>query len=301
MNVLILGHPADTQVAHLRNVLLQAGVVVDVVDTRLFPASIKLSWQPHDQQGALELPGNRYLDFEDIHSVFWRTFSPPAIAPLENTTQRGIAFTDSVSLLRTLIQAGPALWVNGWDAYQFHKDKPLQLRRVQELGVRIPITLVSNDPARITVFARSLPKAIYKPVYVGAHTQFVADRHLEPERLRLALQLSPIAIQEYIPGTNIRSYVIADSVYAAEIQSPMLDFRQDPEAVLVPVTLPTEVEQQCCAISRALKLKWTAIDWRLRPTGEYVFLEANPSPMFTYFEQQTGLPITQKLVDLLTH
>jgi D-alanine-D-alanine ligase-like ATP-grasp enzyme len=46
-------------------------------------------------------------------------------------------------------------------------------------------------------------------------------------------------------------------------------------------------------------LEWTAIDLRLKPTGEYVFLEANPSPMFLHFEKQTGFPMTQKLVELL--
>jgi hypothetical protein len=48
-----------------------------------------------------------------------------------------------------------------------------------------------------------------------------------------------------------------------------------------------------------MMLEWTAIDWRLKPTGEYVFLEANPSPMFLNFEHQTGFPIIQKLVKLL--
>ncbi len=46
-------------------------------------------------------------------------------------------------------------------------------------------------------------------------------------------------------------------------------------------------------------LEWTAIDWRHQPRREYVFLETNPSPMFLYFEQQTGFPITKKLVQLL--
>ncbi len=46
-------------------------------------------------------------------------------------------------------------------------------------------------------------------------------------------------------------------------------------------------------------LEWTAIDWRLTPQGEYVFLEANPSPMFIQFERRTSFPITQKLVNLL--
>jgi D-alanine-D-alanine ligase-like ATP-grasp enzyme len=67
----------------------------------------------------------------------------------------------------------------------------------------------------------------------------------------------------------------------------------------IAVDLPESVQQQCIAIAKALMLEWTAIDWRLKPTGEYVFLEANPSPMFLHFEHQTGFPITQKLVKLL--
>ena len=56
------------------------------------------------------------------------------------------------------------------------------------------------------------------------------------------------------------------------------------------------IQQQSLAITKAFHLEWTAIDWRLKSTGEYVFLEANPSPMFIHFERQTGFPITQKLL-----
>jgi glutathione synthase/RimK-type ligase-like ATP-grasp enzyme len=41
------------------------------------------------------------------------------------------------------------------------------------------------------------------------------------------------------------------------------------------------------------------IDFRLTPTGTYVFLEANPSPMFKGFEKYTGLPLTEALSSLL--
>ena len=41
------------------------------------------------------------------------------------------------------------------------------------------------------------------------------------------------------------------------------------------------------------------IDLRLTPEGRYVFLEANPSPMFLGFEARAGLPLTDALVALL--
>ena len=84
-----------------------------------------------------------------------------------------------------------------------------------------------------------------------------------------------MTLQEYIPGTNIRSYVIGEAVYSAEIASPDVDFRTDVQAQLIAKELPDSVRSQCLAVTKAFGMEWTAIDWRLKPTGEYVFLEAN--------------------------
>ncbi|MDF5723862.1 MAG: hypothetical protein PUP91_26045 [Rhizonema sp. PD37] len=299
MNILILGSSRDVEATHVMNALTQAGAVVNYLDTLLFPTQIQLSWEPNTQAGCLTLPGGCQLNLQDIKSVYWRNFCTPYIPSLKDPAQQKIAFSDSMSVLRSLIQACPALWVNSWQAYQFHKEKPLQLSKVKEIGVKIPATLIGNDPDRVLEFSESHPKTIFKPVYGGTHTQLLTDFHLDRKRLSLALKLSPVTIQEYIPGTNIRSYVIADSVYSAEIRTHSIDFREDSTAELIPVNLPESVQKQCLAIAKVLMLEWTAIDWRLNLEGEYVFLEANPSPMFVNFEHQTGFPITQELVKLL--
>ena len=97
----------------------------------------------------------------------------------------------------------------------------------------------------------------------------------------------------------MRSYVLGHTVYTVEIRSAALDFRDDRTAAVLPVALPAAVQAQCRAIAQTLCLTWTAIDWRLTPWGDYVFLEANPSPMFLHVERHTGFPITQELVHLL--
>jgi len=299
MKVLILSNSTDIHAAHLKNALIQAGAKVDYLDTRMFPTQVQISWQPNNQTGYLTLPGGNKLRLQNIHSVFWRTFSEVYIPPLKDLNQQRIAFNDSMSAIRSLIQACPARWVNSWQAYQFHKEKPLQLSKAKQIGITIPETLISNDPQQVIEFYKDKKKVIFKPVYGGSHTQLLTDDHLHLNRINLALKLSPITIQEYIPGTNIRSYVIGETVYSAEINSNYLDFREDSAAKLIPLELPESIREQCLAITREFMLEWTAIDWRLKPTGEYVFLEANPSPMFLHFEHQTGFPITQELLKLL--
>ncbi|MEB3830509.1 hypothetical protein [Phormidium sp. CCY1219] len=299
MNVLILGNGKDGTAAHLHRALSEAGATVDYLDTRFFPTKLRMCWEPSAGVGYLTLPGGRRMNLEDIHSVFWRTLGEIYVPDLEDPHQQRVAYNDGMSMLRSLIQLCPARWINSWDAYQFHKEKPRQLTRAQQLGVTIPATAIGNDPQAVIEFVQWRERVIFKPVYGGAHTQLVSPAHLEPERLNSVLSLAPVTLQEYIPGTNIRSYVIGDAVYSAEIRSPSVDFREDKEAQLIPVEVPEMIREQSVAITRAFMMEWTAIDWRLTPRGEYYFLEANPSPMFVHFENQTDYPITRDLVNLL--
>ncbi len=297
--ILILGHPSEPHAAHMQRAIGQTGAIAYYLETHLFPTQIQLSWIPATMDGTIVFADGYKLRLQDIHSVFWRQIAGVQIAPALAPEQQRLAYEDSMSLLRSIMQGSTAKWINSWEAYQFHKEKPLQLSMVKKLGIQIPQTLISNDPEQITNFVNTQQTVIFKPVYGGAHTQRVTPQHLEPERLKKVLSFSPATFQTYIPGTNIRTYVIGESIFSAEIDSPDLDFRTDQNASLTPIKVPDEIAQQCLSIAKTLKLQWTAIDWRLSPSGKYFFLEANPSPMFLYFEQQTGYSITEALLNLL--
>lgn len=66
------------------------------------------------------------------------------------------------------------------------------------------------------------------------------------------------------------------------------------------VELPEKIKNDCFKIMELLDLKFTGIDIKYNSkTDEYIFIEANPFPMFTYFEEKTGYPISDSLVSLL--
>ncbi|MGD1949689.1 MAG: RimK family alpha-L-glutamate ligase [Leptolyngbyaceae cyanobacterium] len=299
MHILILGDDLDADAICLKSRLENAGARVDYWNSQLFPKCLQLTWQAHTYQGRLQLPTGKAIHLDNIHSIFWRTLHPVDVPLLPDSHQYQIAVTNSTSILRSLIRGCSARWVNSWEAYQFHQEKPLQLSIVKELGVAIPKTLISNNPEHIRAFATSVPQLIFKPVYQGAYTKLLKDSYLEPEHLNQCWRRSPATFQEYVPGTNIRCYVIGQQVYAAEIRSACLDFREDTQARIIPAILPETIQIICLKIAQALFLEWTAIDWRLSPQGEFIFLKADPSPMFTYFEQITGFPLSEKLVQLL--
>src|SRR5262249_18265405 len=132
----------------------------------------------------------------------------------------------------------------------------------------------------------------------GAHARRLTQAHLSDENLQ-NLAFAPVTIQEEVPGTNVRVFVAGQRVLACEFVTEALDYRDDPDPRIVPHHLSGEMDERCLGIARLLDLAWTGIDFRLTPDGAYVFLEANPSPMFLGFESRTGLPLTASLADLL--
>ncbi len=297
--ILILGSLDDEHAAYVYERLQQAGHDVAVLDSRWFPSEMTLAFDPGTGEGAIGLPDGRDLSLADVSAVYWRNYFGVGGLELPDFEQAYIAENDSRGLFESLLIHLPARWVNGWQAFQLHQTKPVQLARVAALGARIPKTLLTNDPQMLVQFAQQHGPCIVKPVQGGDETRRLAPEHLTLENLD-NLRYAPITIQTEAPGTNIRVFVAGDEVLACEVRTPQLDYREDLQAELLVHPLPADVRALSLHIARALELRWTGIDFRLTPSGEYVFLEANPSPMFLGFQEATGLPLGDALVRLLT-
>jgi hypothetical protein len=299
MTVLILGGMDDAHACHVLEHLRFGGTDAELFDSRWFPSALQIAYGPAPERGSLRLPTGRRLAFEEIGSVYWRCYNSVHAPDLPDPEQSYIAANDARGLFESVLIRLPARWVNGWRAYQLHQTKPVQLAIVAALGVPVPATLLGNDPDAVREFAARHPRCIFKPVQGGAHTRHLTPAHLDDDNL-CNLALAPVTVQEEVPGTNVRAFVAGERVLACEVRSGSLDFRDDDNPHIVPHDLPDDVAAWCLRAARALELLWTGIDLRLAPEGRYVFLEANPSPMFMGFESRSGLPLTSSLAALLT-
>lgn len=298
MTVLILGATDDDHAVHMLDYLRARGADVELLDSRGFPRELSLSFDPVADSWSLRLPGGRRLDGSSIRSVYWRCYNGVETPVLPDSEQAHIAGNDARGLFESLLIRLPARWVNGWRAFRLHQTKPVQLAMVARLGANVPATLLSNDRDAVRAFAGRHPRCIFKPVQGGAHTRLVTAGHLADEGLA-NLAFAPVTLQEEVEGTNIRVFVAGQRVLACEVQADTLDFRDTADPRIVRHVLPADVEQLCRRIAATLDLLWTGIDLRLTPAGKYVFLEANPSPMFLGFQRRCGLPLTEALAELL--
>ncbi len=181
-----------------------------------------------------------------------------------------------------------------------HKVKAYQLNIMSKNNIRIPKTLITNSADELLNFYKeNNKKIICKPVLGGAMTKLITKNDLTGSKLS-TLKSSPVQLQEYIDGVDIRVYVMGDEIFPAEIKANTIDFREDSTAIPRPVEIPDSVKNDCKKILKLFKLKYSGIDIRKTKNGEYVFIEANPAPMFIGFEEATKYPITENLIRLLT-
>ena len=290
---LILGPKNDPHVNYIRDALLYKNQKVICIDTAKYPEQWQLSWLPRSSHGAI-LQNDLMVEFSQIRSAYWRLVSAST-----RQSKNPIINRDCASMLCTLLSVPHIHWVNGKEAIDMHKVKPMQLHYAKLLGATVPRSYMGNDANQAMDFLKSIKHAIFKPIHGGAKTQSIDHQQRQIRHLRDSLAICPVTLQEYIQGTNVRTYVIGHCVFSIEISSTRVDFRDDHNARAIPLPTPPDVAHLARRIMRYFKMQWTAIDWRKNLDGQYYFLEANPSPMFIDLQMSTGLPIGERLLELL--
>jgi hypothetical protein len=298
MTVLILGGGDDEHAVAMLEYLRARRADVELLDSRWFPRDLGLSFDPVADEWSIALPGGRRIGGKDVRSVYWRCYNGVQTPPMPDEEQAYIAGNDARGLFESFLVGLRTRWVNGWKGFKLHQTKPAALAMVAKLGAAVPATVLTNDPEKVREFASRHRRAIFKPVQGGAHTRPLTPEHLTDENLT-NLAYAPVTLQEEVAGTNIRVFVAGGRVLACEVVADTLDFRDTEDPRILRHELPAETEAMCRRIAATLELVWTGIDLRLTRERRYVFLEANPSPMFLGFQKRCGLPLTESLTELL--
>lgn len=311
MAVLVIAKDDDAHAeAVVREIRRAAGDAV-FADLSAFPQRARLNIRftcCGERSFELQIAGQSH-DLGGFGSAWWRRPQHPEIsAEIPSQTHRLFAANEAAEALAGLWHALDVFWVNDPALDHVAHRKVTQLRAAQECGLRLPDTLISNDPGQTRRFIdrHGYRNVVYKSFSAFEH-EWRETRLLRPEELSLLDQVryAPVIFQEYVEAVyDLRVTVVGDAVFPAAIHSQQteypVDFRMDmANAEITPVTLIPEVVAKLKALQGRLGLQYGAIDMRLRPDGEYVFLEVNPAGQWLFVEEVTGQPIAATLAKLL--
>jgi glutathione synthase/RimK-type ligase-like ATP-grasp enzyme len=192
--------------------------------------------------------------------------------------------------------------------HQMSAGKPRQLEIARHCGLRIPDTLITNDPDRVKDFLHYHGgKVVHKAITAPRH-RFL-DTRLRTDKDNSAIQefpLTPTIFQEYISGQyDVRTTIVGNDIFAARISTANgrsgIDSRLDIDVPYKQQELPSGIYQSLIKLMQKLGLTFGTIDLKITDSDEYVFFEVNPQGQFLYIEILTGMPITSALAHFLAH
>lgn len=191
------------------------------------------------------------------------------------------------------------------------RNKFDQLAIAETFGLRIPATLVTNDPTVAKDFVKRHKTVALKSVagyghqveggFYTTYTNIVTEDALNRfESIRGA----PVCLQKYINKEfELRVTIVGQKVFACRIDSQnkqrtQIDWRRydrtTPHSVYA---IDQELSCRLVAFMEHYGIRFASFDLIATPDGQIVFLEMNPAPQFLWIEELTGMPITDAIID----
>jgi hypothetical protein len=181
-------------------------------------------------------------------------------------------------------------------------SKPLQTFELARLGFPVARSLTTNSPEEAMAFAEELGwHVIYKSASAlpSVANRLTPDRRRDLERIRSC----PIFLQEEVTGPDVRVHVVGAETFAERIDfQGGVDARYSPRESrqFHPVAPPDEVRERCVRFAAEHGLWIAGFDFKQRQaSGEYVALEANPTPGYDVYDFRAGGRISESLLRLM--
>lgn len=236
------------------------------------------------------------VEFADLCGVFARFAPEPAPPPGITLDPQALERfrAERRAGLHELLDRLPCPVANRPSAGRSNGSKPLQMAMLEAAGFRVPEWIVSNEHKQVAAFAEALGEApIYKAV-CGLRSRV---RRLDDELLRrLKEGTSPVLVQAYVPGIDVRVHVAGDVCLATAVDGIGVDYRFDGSRSYQPYEVPPPIGRLCTGVSRTEGLLLAGFDFRVCEQGWFC-LEVNPMPSFIPYQWATGQPIAETVLD----
>jgi glutathione synthase/RimK-type ligase-like ATP-grasp enzyme len=279
---------------------------------------------PHACSVSIEIEGGRVrgelrnadhqVAFDDICAAWYRRSRNLYQGPISRTSEKleDYVKTQSTATVVAVCASLETLWVSHPFALRRGEVKARQLAEASRAGLKIPHTLISNDPARAATFVDALSdtECAIKPLLAVG----VTDQHgyrlpltttLPPGHSLETVALAPTMFQPYVDKAfELRCVVMGDKIFAAKLDSQAnedsrIDWRGGDPAHEI-FELPESVQISLRRLMDSFELNFASLDMIVTPDGEFVFLELNPNGQWLWLEHELGLPLVATMADLLT-
>ncbi|HEX3761079.1 MAG TPA: hypothetical protein VHW23_20430 [Kofleriaceae bacterium] len=296
--VVLCGRGGSPELAAVAAALRTRGVAPIVLDAAAVPTAVPVTLAC-DRTGV----AGRWGELGELRDVsaIWQTAVVGTALPEMAPGVRETCVAAAERAVFGLLDSVPAFQLDPrWN--QLRADsKPDQLRLARRLGLDIPDTIITNDPAAVRAFARRAGPVVAKMLVPPAAAGPARDEDAvmfttamtEDDLAQLdGLELCPMIFQQRIEtARDVRVTVVGTQLFAAAIDAAARrdgdpDWRSHSYAHGAPAwqphELPRAVADRLVELADRAGLNYGSIDLVVRPDGGHVFLELNATGSFAY-------------------
>lgn len=328
--VLVVSYQDDGTAELLVKRLKEIGQAHTLVDLGKFPKCAKATIDYSGDDGRVQIlfRGQSYsFSSESVKSIWWRRPKGKVRTPSADPIEKYIELESEIFVSSLFSFFKSVRWVSDPEKTRVANLKPLQLQVARSVGLRVPKTLISNDPQQVEIFLRSnwdLP-VVMKPV--GTAFVRISEDTADPENQNLVIYTKivdknlvlgnlkmvancPVIFQEAAEQEfDVRVTVIGESVFAARVGhsedlgagESNVDWRHHKlKRTFEKHELPVDTSEACVKLTKQLGLNFGAIDLGYSKKRGYVFFEINPQGQWVPSETIAGYPISQTLARFLS-
>lgn len=309
--ILVISYPGEEHTDGVVERLVKLGREVQRIDLSDFPAnrSMAFEWSLENNREQLFVQSDQgYVDVAGARAVWWRRVTPfLPDASIRDAKSQAFVISETTEALHGALDSLRCKWMNPRQSDEAAHHKPYQWSVAKRLGLKLPRTLVTTDPAKARDFIEHIGvgKVIYK-AFLAMHDSWRETRLIRAQDLSRLDQMryAPVILQEYISGVDLRIIAVGDQLFATEIDARNTDYPVDMRMVvgesrIRPVTLPKRISRLLLKLQQQLDLVYGAIDMRCTESGDCYFLEVNPAGQWHFVEARSGLPISDAVADCL--
>jgi glutathione synthase/RimK-type ligase-like ATP-grasp enzyme len=278
------------------------------MNTDDFPTVLDVRAELGNPSGARLWFGGKEIEVNAVW--FWRLWTPrldDKLAP----EHRQVSIRESMTALRGFLDLlSDVPWIDPIDVNRCAENKTRQLALAQAVGLTIPPTLITADPAAARRFFDEHAGNVITKLQTSLGYSMHGGGGFPTRRLTRTdldmlegLRQCPMMFQRFIPKAKELRIAWVDGVAlvgALDGAACGVDWRYEAnEAKWEPYELPEVVHGRLAALMKGLGLRQGAIDVIVTPSGDHVFLEVNPHGEWGMLERDLGLPIGEAIAEAL--
>lgn len=320
--ILIIAENGDATASAVADILSAKGAQTAVFATTDLPTSARLNLLLSDNSESYLLTTKGVtLDAGEVNVIWYRAAFAPRVPEGLSSADAAFARRESTQTIRSFWHLlRDRFWVNAWPAMIAADHKPFQLQVAKAVGLKIPKTLITNDPIKVRdFFIECSGHMVYKTLtpyqllksdpydkWPFVFTNVVTQRQLDSSIATISN--APCIFQEYVSKrvelrvTAIGRQMFPVEIHSQEDESSRCDWRcaSDPDKVAHCIcTLPEAVRSKLLLLMDRLGLVFGCIDLIVTPDNQCVFLEVNSTGQWFWLQQRRGIPIAEHLAEML--